>query len=271
MGAGEEPDTWCSWPAPIKQARVVAALSCPRLGGRERVVEWIAALVPYLPSPSLFRPQPLAITLGLHPLPYIWAPFTPNFPKTHPQIKHAHRTFFPFRARRPLLHRNPAILLPRSPSPPNLGENASPQCLTTLNRPLCFLPVSTPTLDLIWLSWESGNKMLTNGRRVVSPPHSSFHSTSVWSRCSSRLPISPRLSSIIIHHGYPLSASRNTVKETRAGDLPRTYDAICGMSSCLFRPFFYTFLPLPLLFSLCRPRIPYPPALFCSGKSAWLT
>lgn len=46
-------------------------------------------------------------------------------------------------------------------------------------------------MDLISRFWQSGNKPLTNGRRVVSPAlHSSSHSTSVWLRCSPPSPSS---------------------------------------------------------------------------------
>jgi len=129
-------------------------------------------------------------------------------------------------------------------------------------------------MDLILGKCE---QMLTNRRRVVSPAsHSSPHSTSVWSRFPpSSLPPRLLISSVhplsSYHHDFPFSASRNTVKETRTGDLPRTYDAICGMSSCLFRPFVYNFLPLPSLSSLFRPPIPRPPPIFRPGENAWLT
>ena len=119
--------------------------------------------------------------------------------------------------------------------------------------------------------------MLTNRRRVVSPASHSFPHPppSGHGFCPPSLPPRLLISSVhplsSYHHDFPFSASRNTVKETRTGDLPRTYDAIRGMSSCLFRPFVHNFLPLPSLSSLFRPHILHPPVPFHSGENAWLT
>jgi len=87
-----------------------------------------------------------------------WAPLTPDFPKTHPQIKHAHRPFFLFRVRLPLLRCNPALLLPRQPPRPSPDARILPRihpCWATLNRPSPFLKVSTHGSYLTFLGkWE---------------------------------------------------------------------------------------------------------------------
>ena len=97
---GDEPDTCCSWPVPNGgQARVVAALSCPRLGGRERarrVKSHLLTLISHLPSPPLpLRPPSLddfcQISQQLSPTP-------PRFSKNAPSNQTRAPALFTFSA-----------------------------------------------------------------------------------------------------------------------------------------------------------------------------
>ena len=137
-GAGEEPDTCCSWPAPILTGAHGGCSLQPPVGWRRSQCEsQLLTLIPHLPLSStlISRPRPPAFTQSHSNS----APLTANLPKTHPKIKHAHRTFFLSRVRPPLLRFNPAILPPRkAPSRPNTGANTPSEirpCWTTINRP----------------------------------------------------------------------------------------------------------------------------------------
>jgi len=124
----------------------------------------------------------------------------------------------------------------------------------------------------------SGNKILTNGRRVVLPVlHPFSHSSSVWSRSFPSLPFPlafPYTPSTLCRHTIMIDTSvpsetPSRKREREISQEPMTPSVVCPLvySVSSVRDLF----PRPSLPSFCHPRILHPSFLFRSGENAWLT